>query len=93
MAACMLKIRCWKGLCPTLHCCLPLTGWAAIGIAWAYVIIWWFLADLAKTLVSKVSPAADPAADPARRDQHSIIRHSANRRHMLGNLQGFGKTT
>jgi hypothetical protein len=37
------------------------TGWAAIGIAWAYVIIWWFLADLAKTIVSKVRPAAGPA--------------------------------
>lgn len=37
------------------------TGWAAIGIAWAYVIIWWFLADLAKTIVSKVTTAAGPA--------------------------------
>jgi hypothetical protein len=93
VAACLLNVRYQKGLCPTLHCCPPLTGWAAIGIAWAYVIIWWLLADLAKTLVSKVSPAADPAADPVRRDQHSITRHSTDRRHMLGRLQGSGMKT
>ena len=30
-------------------------GWAAVGVTWAYVIVWWLLADVVKTLVQAVS--------------------------------------
>jgi H+-transporting ATPase len=49
-------------------------GWAAIGIAWAYVIIWWFLADLAKTIVSKVFRAADETTEHCKRDMAPVPR-------------------
>lgn len=33
---------------------IHVVGWGAIGITWAYVLIWWLLADFAKVLIWKV---------------------------------------
>jgi hypothetical protein len=47
-------------------------GWAAIGITWAYVIVWWILADLAKTIVSKVFRASEAASEECKRDGRPV---------------------
>jgi H+-transporting ATPase len=44
-------------------------GWAAVGITWAYVFVWWQLADLAKVIVQKIYRTADGHREACKREE------------------------